>query len=1355
MKKILLMAAALFAMVSCFDDSELWQSIKDHENRISELERLCTEMNTNIDALKSLVVALEKNDYITNVTPLESNGQVVGYTISFAKGDPITIYHGQDGKDGAHGANGTDGAPGQDGQNGQNGQDGADGSPGQDGQTPVIGVLQDTDGVYYWTLNGEWLLDASGNKIPTTGKDGANGKDGIDGEDGKDGADGSDGAPGADGANGSDGQDGAPGQDGKDGITPQLKIEDGYWYVSYDNGVSWVVVGQATGDQGPQGEQGPQGDQGPQGNPGVNGDSFFQSVTQDNEFVYFTLADGTVISLPKRISLAIEFDSDDLVVMQTNSSRDIRYTVTSILPDVEVEVISSADIKAKVVSDDSYSGVIRVKTGDAIDEYTKVVVLVSNGEKVIMKTLEFEESAIEVIDEAMVIGPAEGGIVELIYLSNVDCEVVIPDEAKEWISLAPATKSLQQRSVNIVLQPNTEYYRSATVTIKAKDGSLSLEYVIEQDGDLGVYIDPMAVPDNEIWYVSTTDKPISLTSVLGFGAKITSHTHKDGLNVIEFDGPVLNIPEYLFEVDKGSQDLKSIYLPRSLKSIQSTAFYNCMSLAELVIPDGVESIGEQAIMNCYALKSVTIPSSVISIGSGLLNCCYSLEFILGDHPCISSDNKMLVIDGVLNSVAPYGLTEFSIPDNVSVIGYGVFGSISTLKHITIPDSVVEIEGRAFDYCSGLEDVDLPNSVRSIGVWAFRGIKATSIHIPESVETIGNAAFNDCSDLKSFSGKYATDDGTMLILDGEIVSALKTGIVDLVIPSNVRHVGPQMFCDVQTLETVTINEGVEVIETQAFAYNRILKSISIPESTVAFGEGIVHGCPNLEQITGKYASSDGRCLIIDGVLNSFAPAGLTEYTLPDNVKIIGSMACSDDFTALKTIHLPEGLVTVANRAFRYSGLESITLPSSLKYLYAESFYGSRELKTIYCKSVFPPAFVGCDVRWDTVFGDIHPDAVIYVPEDQVEQYKREWPWYSSLITGYDFDNGGPDYYISSDYSQDSKVITLQTATKGEGIDIVLMGDAFSDRQIADGTYAADMEYIYNNLFTEEPYKSFKDYFNVYYVNVVSATEGYEYGNTALDTFFGGGTYVGGSDNACFEYALNAISENDMDEALIIVAMNSDNYAGTCYMYYPTYATGTYGSGPSVAYFPKGGDETTFAQLLHHEACGHGFAKLADEYAYESYGAVPNDYVSQIQTQQNEWGWWKNVDFTNDPSQVRWSYFLSDERYQYDGLGCFEGGLTYWNGVWRPTENSIMRYNTGGFNAPSREAIWYRIHKLAFGDSWEYDYEDFVEYDAINRASSSEEGAAAAAARRKRANYVEHTFEPTAPPVIMNKSWRDAK
>ena len=341
----------------------------------------------------------------------------------------------------------------------------------------------------------------------------------------------------------------------------------------------------------------------------------------------------------------------------------------------------------------------------------------------------------------------------------------------------------------------------------------------------------------------------------------------------------------------------------------------------------------------------------------------------------------------------------------------------------------------------------------------------------------------------------------------------------------------------------------------------------------------------------------------------------------------------------------------------------------------------------------------------------------------------------------------DLYESTDYSQDGVIVTLQTATKGNGIDVVLMGDGYSDRKIADGTYKADMEYIYNNLFTEEPYKSFKDHFNVYYVNVVSENEVFlDYSNTALGGFFGEGTLVGGNDNTVFVYALNAISGIQMNEALIIVAMNSDNYAGTCYMYQPELG-GDYSSGPSVSYFPKGGDATTFAQLLHHEACGHGFAKLADEYAYEEYGAISADEINAIKEQQSSWGWWKNVDFTNDLSQIRWSKFINDSRYANEGLGAYEGGLTYWTGVWRPTENSIMLANTGGFNAPSREAIYYRIHKLAYGDSWVYDYEDFVEYDAINRNSTT----------ARSLNHVEvpKKFKPLHAPVVKRQTWKDAK
>ena len=249
MKKILLsvVLATSLALTSCkFDDSDIWdkfgemeESIRDHEQRISALEELCKQMNTNIEALQTLVDALEKRDYITNISPIREDGVVIGYTISFGKSDTITIYHGKDG---------------------------VNGSDGKDGYTPQIGVMKDTDNIYYWTLDGEWLLDAKGDKIQ------------------------------ANGVNGTDGTNGSNGTNGTNGVTPQLKIENDYWYVSYDNGATWEKLGKAKGNDGLNGEN------------GEDGDSIFKSVTQDDEYVYFNLSDGTMITLPKHDKENIQFE---------------------------------------------------------------------------------------------------------------------------------------------------------------------------------------------------------------------------------------------------------------------------------------------------------------------------------------------------------------------------------------------------------------------------------------------------------------------------------------------------------------------------------------------------------------------------------------------------------------------------------------------------------------------------------------------------------------------------------------------------------------------------------------------------------------------------------------------------------------------------------------------------------------------------------------------------------------------------------------------------------------------------------------------------------------------------------------
>lgn len=335
----------------------------------------------------------------------------------------------------------------------------------------------------------------------------------------------------------------------------------------------------------------------------------------------------------------------------------------------------------------------------------------------------------------------------------------------------------------------------------------------------------------------------------------------------------------------------------------------------------------------------------------------------------------------------------------------------------------------------------------------------------------------------------------------------------------------------------------------------------------------------------------------------------------------------------------------------------------------------------------------------------------------------------------------EVYESKDYSADGTVHTIQTATRGAGIDIIMMGDAYSDRLIADATYETVMKKATNAFFSEEPYKSFRDCFNVYYVDVVSKNERYDK-ETALATWYGSGTAVGGDNAKVLEYAKKAIPESRMDDATVIVLMNREYYAGTCYMF--PIADGDYGRGLSISYFPASSHETTFHGLVSHEAAGHGFAKLADEYYYASKGTIPQEEVEEYRAYEPS-GYWRNGDFTSDPAKVKWSRFLSDSRYNNEGLGVYSGAFTYYYGAWRPSYNSIMNNNTGGFNAPSRYAIWYKINKLAYGPSWSGTYEDFVTWDQARPKS--------APARKARRNYVEKETAPLAPPVIVGHSWRE--
>ncbi|MBQ2875004.1 MAG: hypothetical protein IJE85_06875 [Bacteroidales bacterium] len=308
-------------------------------------------------------------------------------------------------------------------------------------------------------------------------------------------------------------------------------------------------------------------------------------------------------------------------------------------------------------------------------------------------------------------------------------------------------------------------------------------------------------------------------------------------------------------------------------------------------------------------------------------------------------------------------------------------------------------------------------------------------------------------------------------------------------------------------------------------------------------------------------------------------------------------------------------------------------------------------------------------------------------------------------------------------------TLQKASVGNGIDIVFLGDAFTADMIAEGIYDKAVSTAVEHIFADRTLRGLRDRFNIYSVSLPSRDGDYFSGaSTVLGCWYGEDSKVGGDDELCRSYTASVVTEEKIDDALTIVLMNSERYGGTTYMYSPE--DGGYGSGYAVAYIPLCATQDEFRFLLQHEAIGHGFAKLADEYAYDAGGQIPDQVVADMMKEE-KYGWWKNVDFISDLSLVKWARFIEDERYSSEKTGLYEGGCGYWTGIWSPSWRSLMKGNSDTFNAPSREAIWQRIHYLSEGPDWDYVYEDFVAYDL--QTSSSQTKAAS----------IEHILPP--PPV----------
>ncbi len=285
------------------------------------------------------------------------------------------------------------------------------------------------------------------------------------------------------------------------------------------------------------------------------------------------------------------------------------------------------------------------------------------------------------------------------------------------------------------------------------------------------------------------------------------------------------------------------------------------------------------------------------------------------------------------------LTTIIIPETVTAIGECAFQRCGFLENITIPNSVTTIGESAFQRCTALTKVTLSTRLTEIKYNTFGDCPALkTVTIPANVETIGERAFDSCDSLENL----------------EICNGVKnidlsafancSALTSVVIPDSVTEIGESAFYNCTKLAEITLGDGLKTIGNAVFYRCFALESIAIPDSVTTIGERSFNSCVKLGAFDGKFATADKRCLVIDGVLNSYAPAGQTEYTIPEGVTTIGTYSFADTYELVKIV-IPKGVTLIDDRAFQNSNLKSVIIGPSVKKISAYAFYGCSALQEI--------------------------------------------------------------------------------------------------------------------------------------------------------------------------------------------------------------------------------------------------------------------------------------------------------------------------------------------------------------------------------------------------------------------------
>lgn len=668
MKKLLSLLMCGLLLFGCgdkYDDSALRNDLNDLENRVAKLEELCKQMNTNISSLQKIVEALQDNLSISKVEQISD-----GYIIHFSDGSTATI------------------------KNGKNSED-----------APIIGVKKDTDGIYYWTLDGEWLTDEKGNKVKAQGTDG---KDGVDGEDGT---------------------------NGKDGITPQLKIENGRWMLSMDNGKTWTDIGQATGADGTDGEDGVDG------KDGTNG--IFKSVTEDNDNVYFTLEDDSVITIPKsdNSKFAIAFDTTDIAILNGGESKTISYTITDATKNTVVKAIAQDGWKVKVDATSTDKGTITITAPNPIVE-SEILVFANDGSyRTVMVSLNCMQGQINIADNS-INATSAGGTQEIKLTTNLDYTIEIPEDAQSWLSLAPETRALREDTIVFEVTANEGMQRYTTVALKDEQGKILQTIIFRQLGTCTeVHVETKGELENELaGYDYANIESLKITGVLNDVDFLFIYRMMPNLK--NLDIAEVNITALPIQAFYKSTNVENLILPNTLITIGEEMFYQS-KLKTVVIPANATTIGNSAFEQCASLISIDIPANVETIGTAVFWGCSSLTTVT-----FEKGSQLKTIGG--GSSSYYGafsyctaLTSIEIPASVETIGASAFKRCSKLATVTFEKgSQLKIIGGGFDTNVGYRYI--------YGAFSeLKNLMTVDMSACTQVKTIGESAFDGDSELRLF------------------------------------------------------------------------------------------------------------------------------------------------------------------------------------------------------------------------------------------------------------------------------------------------------------------------------------------------------------------------------------------------------------------------------------------------------------------------------------------------------------------------------------------------------------------------------------------------------------------------------